>query len=51
VPTSYWAFKYVEYCHAHGIVNGYSDGTYQPGAVVTRDQMAVFVTRAFQLPM
>ena len=30
VPTSYWAFKYVEYCHAHGVVNGYSDGTYHP---------------------
>ena len=50
VPTSCWAFKYVEYCHDHGIVNGYSDGTYQPGAVVTRDQMAVFVARAFALP-
>ena len=49
VATNYWAFKYVEYCHAHSVVNGYSDGTYKPGSVVTRDQMAVFVTRAFKL--
>ena len=45
------AYKYVEYCHANSIVNGYPDGTYQPGGIVTRDQMAVYVQRAFQLPM
>ena len=49
VSTSFWAFKYIEYCHAQGIVNGYPDG-YEPGTKVTRDQMAVFVQRAFKLP-
>ena len=48
VSTSFWAFKYIEYCHAQGIVNGYSDG-YEPGTKVTRDQMAEFVQRAFKL--
>ena len=48
VSTSFWAFKYIEYCHAQGIVNGYPDG-YEPGTKVTRDQMAVFVQRAFRL--
>ena len=48
VSTSFWAFKYIEYCHAQGIVNGYPDG-YEPGTKVTRDQMAVFVQRAFKL--
>ena len=49
VSTSFWAFKYIEYCHTQGIVNGYPDG-YEPGTKVTRDQMAVFVQRAFRLP-
>jgi hypothetical protein len=34
-----------------GIVSGYADGTYQPDLVVTRDQMAVYLQRAFELPM
>ena len=46
VPTSYWAFKYIEYAKTQGVVQGYSDGTYQPGGVVTRDQMSVFLARA-----
>ncbi len=46
VPTTYWAFKYVEYARSHGVVGGYSDGTYRPTLPVTRDQMAVFVARA-----
>jgi hypothetical protein len=50
VPTNYWAYKYIEYCRAQDIVHGYSDG-YHPEDVVTRDQMAVYVARAFQLPV
>ena len=39
----------MEYCVEHGVVNGYEDGYYHPEIVVTRDQMAVCVTRAFRL--
>jgi hypothetical protein len=39
----------VEYLADLGIVAGYSDGLYRPGATVTRDQMAVYVARAFDL--
>jgi hypothetical protein len=49
VPTGYWAFKYVEYCKAQNVVGGYWDG-YHPDETVTRDQMAVYVCRAFDLP-
>jgi hypothetical protein len=49
VPTDYWAYKHIEYCRAAGVVNGYWDGTYGPGNAVTRDQMAVYVARAFGL--
>ncbi len=45
----FWAFKYIEYCAQEGVVGGYADGTYQPQVTVTRDQMAVYITRAFEL--
>jgi hypothetical protein len=51
VTIDYWAYKYVEYCKAQGIVQGYDPVTYAPAVDVTRDQMAVYVQRAFQLPM
>jgi len=50
VPVGFWAYKHVEYCVEHGVVQGYGDGWYYPGNVVTRDQMAVYVKRAFGLP-
>ncbi len=51
VPADWWAFKYIEYCRSHAIVQGFPDGNYRPGVVVTRDQMAVYVQRAFQLAL
>ncbi len=51
VPTDYWAFKYVEYIKSQSVTGGYPDGTYRPALGVTRDQMAVYVQRAFHLPM
>ena len=51
MPTDHWAYKHVEYVKSKEIVKGYPDGTYQPDVVVTRDQMAVYVARAFQLPL
>ena len=50
MPVGFWAYKHVEYCAEHGVVQGYGDGWYYPGNVVTRDQMAVYVKRAFGLP-
>jgi DNA-binding beta-propeller fold protein YncE len=49
VPVGYWGYKYIEYCQARAIVNGYRDG-YRPEESVTRDQMAVYIQRAFALP-
>ncbi len=50
VPAFHWAFLYVEYCSGEGIVQGYPDTKYHPEYRVTRDQMAVYVCRAFSLP-
>jgi hypothetical protein len=44
VGTGYWAYKYIEYCYAHGIVGGYADG-YHPEENVNRAQMAVYAAR------
>ena len=49
VAADFWAYKQVEYCVKQGVVKGYPDGSYQPAGVVTRDQMAVYVARAFHL--
>ncbi len=46
-----WCYQFVEYCAANGIVQGYADNAYRPADAVARDQMAVYVARAFELPM
>jgi hypothetical protein len=47
----FWAYTHIEYCVENGVVQGYEDGYYHPEIAVTRDQMAVYVARAFDLPM
>ena len=51
VPTDYWAFRYVEYIKSGGVTGGYPDGNYHPEYACTRDQMAVYVARGWELPM
>jgi hypothetical protein len=50
VPTSHWAYKYVEYAVANSIVGGYWDATYRPTNPVDRGQMAVFIARSIVTP-
>jgi hypothetical protein len=45
----HWAYTHVEYCAAAEVVQGYGDGHYHPDDVVTRDQMATYIARAFGL--
>ncbi len=49
VPSDFWSYTHIEYCVENGVVQGYEDGYYHPEIVVTRDQMAVYVARAFGL--
>ncbi len=46
VDWGHWACDEVMACVDAGIVGGYPDGTYQPDWPVTRDQMAVYISRA-----
>ncbi len=49
VASDSWAYRHIEYCVEKGVVEGYEDGHYHPEYVVTRDQMAVYISRAFGL--
>jgi hypothetical protein len=49
VASDFWAYTHIEYCVENGVVQGYPDGYYHPEYVVTRDQMAVYIARAFGL--
>jgi oligopeptide transport system substrate-binding protein len=52
VPTNYWAADWIEQLAAEGITGGCSitPKLYCPGTPVTRDQMAVFLVKNFNLP-
>jgi S-layer family protein len=50
VPASYWAGAWIEQLVGEGIAAGCGSGTFCPTTSVTRDQMAVFLVRAFHLP-
>ena len=49
VPTSHWAFQYVEALKASGITQGVTPTTFEPESNVTRAQMAVFLAKALGL--
>jgi len=48
--TGFWAYKHIEYIRSHGLISGYLDRLYHPERICTRDQMAVFIARAFARP-
>ncbi len=45
VPTTHWAWSWIERLYASGITTGCGPGYYCPEQEVTRDQMAVFLIR------
>jgi hypothetical protein len=48
VNMSMPAFKAIEYLGDRGIISGYSDGSFRPGAAVTRAQMAKLLVQTMQ---
>jgi hypothetical protein len=51
VPSSHPFAAWIEQLAREGITAGCGPTTYCPDAMVTRGQMAVFLVRAFNLPM
>src|SRR5205823_4092329 len=46
VDRDFWAYGYIETAAAHGVITGYSDGTFRPSSGVTRSQIAKIVVTA-----
>ena len=51
VNTDYWAVAWIKQLVAEGITSGCGSGSYCPELAVSRDQMAVFLTKTFNLPI
>ncbi len=49
VPSDHWAAAWIEQLANEGITGGCGGGNYCPDADVNRDQMAVFLTKTFNL--
>ncbi|MBL8061662.1 MAG: S-layer homology domain-containing protein, partial [Anaerolineales bacterium] len=50
VPTDHWAAAWIKQLAAEAITGGCGGGNYCPANAVTRDQMAVFLVKTFDLP-
>lgn len=50
VPLTHWAANWIEQLALEGITGGCGNGNYCPENVVTRGQMAIFLTRVFNSP-
>ena len=50
VPVGYWAGAWIEQLATEGITGGCGTDLYCPTTTVTRNQMAVFLVRTFNLP-
>lgn len=50
VPDTHWAAAWIKQLAAEGITSGCSASNYCPEASVSRDQMAIFLVRTFNLP-
>lgn len=51
VPLSHWAVHWIEQLAREGITSGCGGSNFCPSTAVTRDQMAVFLVRAFDLAL
>jgi hypothetical protein len=51
VPIDHWAGDFIEQLAAEGITGGCGPGVYCPDGIVTRAEMAVFLTATFGLQL
>lgn len=50
VPSSYWAGAYIAELSRRNILEGFSDGSFQPDQPITRAQFASLLNKAFDKP-
>ena len=51
VPSTYWAYPYIEELAAKGIINGFPDCTFQPNGPTTRAQFVKMLDLTLGLPV
>ena len=49
IPSGAWYAPYVGTAFSYGIINGTSDGTFNPGGTITKQEAAVMIARAGKL--
>lgn len=49
VKQDSWYYGYVMEAEKEGIIQGFPNGNFKPGAFITRQEIAIMITRAFQL--
>ncbi|MDX1699069.1 MAG: S-layer homology domain-containing protein [Melioribacteraceae bacterium] len=49
IPEKYWAYDAIAELTDKNVISGYTDGSFKPGAAVTRAQSAMFIVRALKL--
>jgi hypothetical protein len=49
VSTTYWGYNAITVLSGKGIVSGYPDGTFKPGATVTRAEFTAMLVKALSL--
>jgi len=50
VAKDFWAYSYIETARAHGVIGGYTDGTFGPNKNITRAEIAKMVAETLGLP-
>ena len=48
VNTNHWAHKYIELAANYKLLNGYDDGTFRPDEFITRAELAVIISNAWE---
>ncbi|GIN64098.1 hypothetical protein J27TS8_40910 [Robertmurraya siralis] len=51
VSTGYWAYNEIQYLTSQGIIKGFSDQTFKPGANITKQEAAIMMNRALNLSL
>lgn len=51
VPSNYWAKDQINYFAKQGIIDGYTDGSFQPEAGVTREEFCKLLVSTFKQPL
>ena len=47
VPSSHWAYTYIQSAAADGVMNGTGDGLFSPSKTLSRAEFIVMMMRAF----